>query len=224
MCGRFTLTVDPSQLQEVFPWLAIPEMFSPRYNIAPSQPIAVVPNDGKNTIDYYTWGLIPAWSKDPNIGNRMINARAETLAEKPSFRNAFRRRRCLVVADGFFEWKKSSDGKNKIPIYIQLESKNPFMFAGLWETWNPINGPVVHSCTIITTEPNEFMMPIHNRMPVILSEEYFDTWLEQDEVDPSILKPLLQPYRQGNLIAYPVSKIVNDPKNDVQDCIRPLVI
>jgi putative SOS response-associated peptidase YedK len=222
MCGRFTLTVDPSQLQKVFPWLAIPDQLSPRYNIAPSQPVAVVPNDGENKMDYYIWGLIPSWTKDPAIGNRMINARAETLADKPSFRNAFRRRRCLILADGFYEWKRSPDGPGKIPMYIQLESKNPFAFAGLWEIWNAKDGSEVRSCTIITTEPNEFLSSIHNRMPVILSRENYNLWLSQGEVDPSILRPLLLPFTAEKLSAYPVSKVVNNPKFDTEDCIRPL--
>jgi putative SOS response-associated peptidase YedK len=224
MCGRFTLTVDPSQLQKAFPWLSVPAQFSPRYNIAPSQPVAVVPNNGQNKLDFFIWGLIPSWSKDPSIGNRMINARAETLAEKPSFRNAFRRRRCLVLADGFYEWKKSPDGKGKIPMYIQLETNNPFAFAGLWEIWNSTEGSEVHSCTIITTNPNDFMSSIHNRMPVILPEDQYSVWLSQGEMDPKILQPLLQPFTSEKLIAYPVSKAVNNPRNDTKDCIQPITM
>ena len=142
MCGRFTLTADISALQESFPWLGIPPGLEPRYNIAPSQPVAVAPNDGKNRLDFFTWGLIPSWAKDPGIGNRMINARAETLAEKPSFRSAFRRRRCLVLADGFYEWR-SDGGKSKTPMYIRLEDGAPFAFAGLWEIWNAPDGSQV---------------------------------------------------------------------------------
>lgn len=224
MCGRFTLTVDPSQLQKAFPWLAVPDHFSPRYNIAPSQPVAVVPNYGEKKLDYFNWGLIPSWAKDPAIGNRMINARAETLAEKPSFRNAFRRRRCLILADGFYEWKQSQDARGKIPIYIQLESKNPFAFAGLWEIWKSSDDSEIRSCTIITTDPNEFLISIHNRMPVILPEDQYNLWLSTNEIDPSILKPLLQPFTAENLIAFPVSKAVNNPSYDTQDCILPILI
>lgn len=222
MCGRFTLTVDPSQLQEVFPWLAIPDQLSPRYNIAPTQPVAVVANDGKNKLDYFIWGLIPSWAKDPSIGSRMINARAETLDEKPSFRNAFRRRRCLILADGFYEWTQSSDGKGKIPMYIQLETKKAFALAGLWEIWQSNDGSEVRSCTIITTNPSEFMSSIHNRMPAILSEKQYSVWLSQKELAPNVLKPLLQPYAEGNLTAYPVSKAVNNPKYDAEECIKPI--
>lgn len=222
MCGRFTLTVDPSQLQEAFPWLAIPEQLTPRYNIAPTQPIAVVPNDGKNELDYYVWGLIPFWAKDPSIGNRMINARAESLAEKPSFRNAYRRRRCLILADGFYEWKQQADGKGKLPLYIQLETSDPFAFAGLWEIWNSPDGSEIRSCTIITTRPTEYMQTIHNRMPVILPEQHYDLWLTKEEMDPELLNPLLKPYTDTPLQAFPVSRAVNNPKNDVPECVTPM--
>jgi putative SOS response-associated peptidase YedK len=224
MCGRFTLTVDPSQLQKTFPGLAVPEHYTARYNVAPSQPVAVIPNDGNNKLEFYNWGLIPSWAKDPSIGDRMINARSETLVDKPSFRNAFRRRRCLILADGFFEWQQSSDGKGKIPMYIQLESHDPFAFAGLWEIWNSTDGSEIRSCTIITTRPNEFMSSIHNRMPVILPEDQYGLWLTPGEMDPEILLPLLQPYTAKPLSAYPVSKVVNNPKYDSPDCIKPLAI
>ena len=151
MCGRFTLTADMNILQESFPWLNIPEGLGPRYNIAPTQPVAVVPNDGKNKLDFFTWGLIPSWSKDPKIGSRMINARAETLAEKPSFRTAFKRRRCLILADGFYEWRQEGKGLPKTPMYIKLTSGKPFAFAGLWESWNSKDGSNILSCTIMTT-------------------------------------------------------------------------
>jgi putative SOS response-associated peptidase YedK len=224
MCGRFTLTVDPSQLQKTFPGLEVPEHYTARYNVAPSQPVAVIPNDGNNKLEFYNWGLIPSWAKDPSIGDRMINARSETLVDKPSFRNAFRRRRCLILADGFFEWQQSSDGKGKIPMYIQLESHDPFAFAGLWEIWNSTDGSEIRSCTIITTRPNEFMSSIHNRMPVILPEDQYGLWLTPGEMDPEILLPLLQPYTAKPLSAYPVSKVVNNPKYDSPDCIKPLAI
>ncbi len=168
MCGRFTLTIDPAHLQEAFPWAVIPNDLTPRFNIAPSQPVAVIPNTGEKIVSMYKWGLIPSWSKDPSIGDRMINARSESLAEKPSFRNAYRRRRCLILADGFYEWKPSLGNKSKQPILIRLKDNIPFAFAGLWEHWTAPDGSEILSCTIITTQPNSLLESIHNRMPVIL--------------------------------------------------------
>jgi putative SOS response-associated peptidase YedK len=221
MCGRFTLTVDPGQLQEAFPWAAISDDFNPRYNIAPTQPIAVIPNDGQNRMDFFVWGLIPSWAKDPEIGNRLINARAETLAEKPAFRSAFKRRRCLILADGFYEWKSNSGNKIKTPMYIQLISKLPFAFAGLWEIWNSRDGSEIRSCTIITTQPNQMMAEIHNRMPVILPDQHYQRWLSPEEKIAESLTDLLQPYPADQMIAYPVSRLVNSPNNDVPACILP---
>ena len=221
MCGRFTLTTDPQQLRLGFPWLSVPDEITPRFNIAPTQPVAVVPNDGKNRLDFFTWGLIPSWAKDPSIGNRMINARAETLQEKPSFRTAFRRRRCLILADGFFEWRQDPGQKIKTPMYIRLKSEKPFALAGLWEIWNAPDGSQILSCTIITTEPNELMQPIHNRMPVILPESAYSAWLSPQEGDVSALQPLLTPYPAEAMLAYPISRLVNSPDNDVPEVIRP---
>ncbi len=223
MCGRFTLTAEINTLQESFPWLNIPPEITPRYNIAPTQPVAVVPNDGKNRLDFYNWGLLPGWAKDPAMGSRMINARSETLAEKPAFRSAFRRRRCLVLADGFFEWQKQAGSKAKIPTYIRLSSEKPFAFAGLWEQWNSIDGSTILSCTIITTEPNEMMKGIHNRMPVILPEDAYQSWLDPAEKQPDQLSALLQPYPAELMAAYPVSTLVNNPRNDLPQCVAPLV-
>jgi putative SOS response-associated peptidase YedK len=222
MCGRFTLTSEISALQETFPWLNIPPEIAPRYNIAPTQAVAVVANDGKNQLDFYNWGLIPSWAKDPEIGNRMINARAETLAEKPSFKAAFRRRRCLILADGFYEWQKQESSKAKIPMYIRLASHEPFAFAGLWELWNSKDGSQILSCTIITTEPNELMQSIHNRMPVILPAEAYPTWLESGELSLEGLTPLLKPYPAEQMVAYPVSTLVNSPANDLPQVILPV--
>jgi len=220
MCGRFTLTADVAALQETFPWLNIPVEMTPRYNIAPTQPVAVVPNDGKNQLDFYTWGLIPSWAKDPLIGSRMINARAETLAEKPAFRAAFRRRRCLILADGFYEWQQAK-GTSKIPMYIRLVSGEPFAFAGLWEIWNSSDGSTILSCAIITTQPNELMEKIHNRMPVILPPDAYPIWLDPDEQNPSRLSSLLHPYPADEMQAYAVSRFVNSPSNDSPQCILP---
>ena len=222
MCGRFTLTADPGDLQAAFPWLNIPVDVTPRYNIAPSQPIAVIPNDGKNTLDFYLWGLVPSWAKDPQIGNRMINARAETLAEKPSFRAAFRRRRCLIPADGFYEWQTVPGQKAKTPMYIRLKDGKPFAFAGLWENWNGPDGSQILSCTIITTPPNTYMKEIHNRMPAILPQNAYATWLDTGEPDLNLLQGLLQPYPADAMTAYPVSTLVNNPVNEQAQCIQPL--
>ncbi len=221
MCGRFTLTVDPGQLQEAFPWVEFPEDLSLRYNIAPSQPVAVVPNDGLNRVDFFNWGLIPFWAKDPKIGNRMINARAETLAEKPSFRGSFKYKRCLVLADGFYEWRKEPGTKTKTPMYLRMKNHKPFAFAGLWDNWHSSDGSEIRTCTIITTEPNTLVKEIHNRMPVILSQNVYSDWLQEGENDPSLLKSFLQPYPAEELEAYPVSRFVNSPHNDSPECIIP---
>lgn len=222
MCGRFTLTVDPGQLREAFPGVAISDEIQPRYNIAPTQPVAVIPNNDKNKLDFFVWGLIPSWAKDPTIGSRMINARSETLAEKPSFRAAYRRRRCLVLADGFYEWRKETGSQPKTPMYIQMESREPFAFAGLWEYWQSADGSEVLSCTIITTKPNALVAKIHNRMPVVLPREAYDRWLDPAEMDPADLDSLLQPFPAEEMTAYPVSRLVNKPQNDVPEVIQPV--
>ena len=218
MCGRFTLTADMNDLQSAFPWVEIPPEMQPRFNIAPSQPVGVIPNDGKNKFDYFVWGLIPSWAKDPAIGNRMINARAETLDQKPSFRSAFQRRRCLILADGFYEWRKDN---GKTPYYIHLESKKPFAFAGLWDTWHSKDGSEIRSCTIITTSPNELMATIHNRMPVILPVEAYPIWIDPQNQNTEQLTEMLGPYPAMQMVAYPVSKTVNNPKIDLPACILP---
>lgn len=224
MCGRFTLAVDLEDLRAAFPWLVLPEGLSrlaPRYNVAPTQPVAVVPNTGERRLDFFVWGLIPSWADDPRIGSRMINARAETLGEKPSFRAAFRRRRCLVLANGFYEWRKEPQG-SKTPMFITLKSGQPFAFAGLWETWHSPHGDELLSCTIITTTPNDLVRPIHDRMPVILPEDAYEAWLDPAERSPDELSALLGPYPAGEMAAYPVSQAVNNPANDVPECIVPV--
>jgi putative SOS response-associated peptidase YedK len=202
--------------------LTVPDEIQPRYNISPTQPIAVAPNDGKFQLDYYTWGLIPSWAKDPQIGSRLINARGESLAEKPSFRTAFRRRRCLVLADGFYEWRQDPDRRSKTPMYITLKTGRPFAFAGLWENWYSPDGSNILSCTIVTTEPNSLMANIHNRMPVILPEEAIPLWLEPGEPDLDRLQELLVPYPANLMSAYPVSTLVNSPANNNPRCIEPV--
>ncbi len=222
MCGRFTLTIDPNHLQEAFPWAAIPDDWLPRYNIAPSQPVAVIPNTPERAAALYKWGLIPSWAKDPSIGDRMINARAESLAEKPSFRNAYRRRRCLVLADGFYEWKQNPDLRSKQPMYIRLKNNQPFAFAGLWEAWKQADGSELRSCTIITTQPNSLMQAIHNRMPVILAAKDYEEWLAVEDRQPAQLNTLLVPYPADEMEAYPVSRLVNSPDTDKPQLIQPV--
>jgi putative SOS response-associated peptidase YedK len=220
MCGRFALKAPPRSIQEHF---HLPEAvtLSPRYNIAPSQEVAAVrilPGKGKRQLDMLHWGLIPGWARDMKIGYRMINARGETLAQKPSFREAFKKRRCLIVADGFYEWLHS--GKVKQPYYLQLKRGEIFAFAGLWETWKSPDGNDLESCTIITTSPNELIRRIHDRMPVILAPEHYETWL-QDPVPAESLQQLLKPYPAAAMEAYPVSPEVNSPKNDSPSLIKP---
>jgi putative SOS response-associated peptidase YedK len=222
MCGRFTLTVDPGQLQEAFPWVEFSEDIIKRYNIAPSQPVAVVPNDGLNRVDFFNWGLIPFWAKDPKIGYRMINARSETLTEKPSFRGSFKYKRCLVLADGFYEWRKDPGSKSKTPMYLRMKNKMPFAFAGLWDNWHSDDGSEIRTVTIITTEPNTLIKEIHNRMPVILPQSTYRDWLKEGENEPELLKSFLRPYPSEEMEAYPVSKSVNNPQNDSPECILPI--
>jgi putative SOS response-associated peptidase YedK len=221
MCGRFTLTVDPANLQDAFPEFIFPAQGAPRYNIAPSQPILALPNDGANKADFFVWGLIPSWAKDPTIGSHLINARAETLAEKPAFRSAYKYHRCLIFADGFFEWQARPGMKSKVPHFIRLKSGAPFAFAGLWEHWQPADGSEVRSATIITTEPNELMAAIHNRMPVILPRHAYAQWINPTPLFPIDLKSLLVPYPAGEMDAYPVSILVNSPGNDRAECVLP---
>ena len=222
MCGRFTLTVDPGQLQEAFPWVDFPEIIPNRYNIAPTQPVGVVPNDGENRMAFYNWGLIPFWAKDPKIGNRMINARSETLAEKPSFRGSFKYKRCLVLADGFYEWRKQTGSKSKIPHYIHMKDGAPFAFAGLWDAWHSDDGSEIRTFTIITTEPNQLLQEIHNRMPVILPPETYHEWLQEGENDPTLLQSFLKPYPSEEMETFPVSRTVNSPQNDSPECVIPV--
>lgn len=218
MCGRFSLWLELTDLIKAFPNFIFPEGVTPRYNIAPTQSVAVVTNNPDRNVEYFRWGLVPSWAKDPAIGNRMINARSETITEKPSFRAAFRRRRCLILADGFYEWKKEARTRNKTPMYIQLATGKPFAFAGLWEFWQPDTTPLL-SCTILTTTPNALISPIHNRMPVILPEEKYELWLTADELAKRALLDCLGPYPAEEMVAYAVSPLVNNPRNDVPECI-----
>ncbi len=229
MCGRFTLSLDPEELRQAFPWLKIehPEDLTnqkllPRYNIAPTQKAGVVTNDGHKKLEFFQWGLIPSWAKEAEIGSRLINARGETLAEKPAFRGAYRRRRCLVLADGFYEWKQEAGSSQKTPMYIHMASEQPFAFAGLWDIWKASQEKEeIFSFTIITTSPNALMMGIHQRMPVILLPEMYDAWLHPGDRSPQDLNPLLAAYPSGEMEAYPVSRMVNSPNNDRPECLLP---
>jgi putative SOS response-associated peptidase YedK len=218
MCGRFTLQTPAADIAAVFELLDLPQL-APRYNIAPTQPIPAVRlnADQRRQCVLLRWGLIPFWAEDPAIGQRMINARRESVAAKPAFRQAFQRRRCLVLADGFFEWQKLAGGKQ--PYYIRRQDGRPFAFAGLWERWQRAADPI-ESCTIITTEPNELMRPIHDRMPVILPPAAWDRWLGAAACSGPQLEELLQPFPAEQLEAYPVSTAVNSPRHDAADCIR----
>ena len=222
MCGRFTLTAEPTLLAERFAIDLAGVSWQPSYNIAPSQPVLAIINDGTIQASQLRWGLIPSWAKDPGIGNRMINARSETVAEKPSFRSALQRRRCLVLADGFFEWRQDSRGKT--PMYIRLHDHRPFAFAGLWDTWHDAAGTPLRSCTILTTEANTRLQPIRQRMPVILPPTAEATWLDHGVTTPTALLPLLVPYASEAVEAYAVSPLVNSPRNNTPACVAPVTL
>ena len=224
MCGRFSQTATPDVIADQFE-VNEPPLFKPRYNIAPSQQVATIrlnPEAAKRECVMLRWVLIPSWAKDPKIGNQCINAKGETVAEKPSFRAAFKKRRCLVIADGFYEWQLQ--GKQKQPMWIGLKSKRPFAFAGLWEHWTPAEGEPIESCTIITTEPNKLMQNIHNRMPVILTPHDYDLWLDPTMQQVETVKPLLRPFTSEELVAYPVSTLVNNPRHDAPQCLEPVAV
>jgi putative SOS response-associated peptidase YedK len=222
MCGRFTLTTHLGAIAKRFGVSRFLEeaRHAPRYNVAPTQTVIVVSDDGTRHLAEMRWGLIPSWAKDVAMGNRMINARAETVATKPAFRAALRKRRCLIPADGFYEWQKRGLGKQ--PVYIILKSREPFGFAGLWESWTSPEGEEVRTCTIITTEASELLKPIHDRMPVILTSEAEAVWLDAAIQEPGALLPLLKPYPADEMEWYPVSTRVNNPAHDGKECIVPL--
>src|SRR3712207_2206624 len=219
MCGRYTLATPVEKLAEEFGFDASSVELSPNYNVAPTQGVAaVLAENGHRRLELLRWGLIPSWADDPQIGSRMINARAETAPEKPSFRRSFRERRCLIPADGFYEWKRTNGAKQ--PYYILMKEGRPFAFAGLWESWTDNGGPEIRSCAILTTGPNALVERIHDRMPVILPPDTYDVWLdpasERDE-----LTALFAPYPEDTLEAYPVSRFVNSPANNDPRCVEP---
>jgi len=220
MCGRFTATFEFREIKVRWNLEGDLQEFSRRYNIAPSQQVPViVRGDSGNELKVMRWGLIPSWAKDPSIGQRLINARAETLSEKPSFKRLLGKRRCLVPADGFYEWRK--EGKRKVPVWVHLENKEPFAFAGLWDLWKPPEGDELYSFTIITTAANERLRPIHDRMPVMLESGSGEKWLDPTYTTFSTLSVLLQPFASEGMKAHDVSTLVNSPMNDTEECIRP---
>jgi putative SOS response-associated peptidase YedK len=222
MCGRFTLFAEYDDILNRFDIEAAIEqdLYQPSYNIAPSHSVLSVINDGtRNRLGYLRWGFVPSWAKDDKIGYKMINARAETLAKKPSFRQAFKHRRCLIIADSFYEWKKGPN-KTKTPIRIKLKSNEIFAMAGIWERWKSPEGNTLFSCSIITTTPNELMKDIHDRMPVILQKEDEKAWLDPYLDNSSTVSHLLKPLNAEKLEAYEVSPLVNSPLNNSPNLIQ----
>ena len=221
MCGRYTITLEPAFFQQELALGKIPSEWKPRYNVAPTQNVPSVRNAETRDVEMLRWGLIPHWAKDTSIGYKLINARSETLREKPSFRDAFHKRRCLVLADGFYEWQKSSkDGRQKVPYRFTLKDEKPFAFAGLWELWRSGKDEEVLSCTIITCAANAVVSAIHNRMPVMLDKDTCWRWLAPQSVDE--LAELLKPYPAEKMRAYPVSTRLNNPNEDDLQLIQPL--
>jgi putative SOS response-associated peptidase YedK len=220
MCGRVTIQTPALAIAREFALTGIRTALErPRYNLAPTQLMPVVINDGERMLDAYRWGLIPSWAKEAAIGNKLINARGETVAEKPSFRSALKRRRCLVLVDGWFEWKQST--KPKTPYLFRRKDGRPIAFAGLWEEWTaPDTGELLRTCTVITTGPNHLMAPIHDRMPVILPQAAQELWLRPEPQEASVLQPLLVPNEDEPLEAWEVARVVNSPTNDVAACIE----
>lgn len=220
MCGRFTLITDIQTVGRTFN-ASVPASMqtAPRYNVAPTQDVVAVMNNGERHLEMLRWGLVPSWAKEESIGSRMINARSETLAEKSSFKKLLHNRRCVIVADGFYEWAQQPGTKSKTPMYITLENHEPFAFAGLWDGWRTPSGQQLRTCTIITTEPNALMASIHNRMPALLLPDALNSWLDPEVQDEQELRHLLNPYPTELMVARPVSRLVNNPKYDSAELI-----
>jgi putative SOS response-associated peptidase YedK len=211
--GRYFIAQDLGMDDDIGPDLP------PRYNIPPGGPVLALRQNsaGLRELVYLRWGLIPSWAKEERIAFKMINARAETLLEKPAFRDAFRKRRCLIPVDGFYEWQKTGEGKN--PFFIRLRDERPFLLAGLWERWASPAAEPIESCTVITTRANDLLLPIHDRMPVIIASDEIDFWLDPGRLDVEVLLPLLTPFPAGEMVATRVSRRVNNPKSDDPACL-----
>ena len=217
MCGRFQLSVKGKQISERFNVEVFDELYKPNYNCAPSQKLPVITNDQPHSLSYFRWGLIPFWAKDPKLGYRNINTRSEPISSTPSFKNAFKKRRCLIPANGFYEWRKD---ENKTPFRIFFKNEKLFALAGIWETWKDAENKIINSFSIITTEPNSLSKDIHNRMPVILKPEDEQSWLSENNEE--LLKKLLVPFDPNKMAAYAISKEVNSPKNNKPGIIIPV--
>ncbi len=218
MCGRFQISVKGKHISERFHAELFDDLYSPTFNATPSQKLPVITNTEPGKLNCFKWGLVPFWAKDPSIGFKLINSRAESITEKPAFKNAFSKRRCLIPANGFYEWRKS----DKTPFRIFLKNEPLFAFAGIWESWKDAEEKVIHSFSIITTTPNNLMQSIHDRMPVILRQEDESAWLNESDTD--LLKKLLLPYDSATMEAYPISKLVNKPMNNGPEIIAPTTI
>jgi putative SOS response-associated peptidase YedK len=219
MCGRFVRITPIPVIAKKFRAQQMFADLAPSYNLAPSQEIVIINDEGVRQLVQCTWGFVPSWAKNFSIGNKMINARSETVAEKPAFRSAFKKKRCLVIADGFYEWK--TEGKRKFPMYIRLKSKEPFGFAGLYNVWKAPDGNQLCTCTIITTEANEAVKHIHDRMPVILPRDKEDIWIDPTTEDTEALVGILKPYPSEEMEAYEVSTKVNFPQHNTYSNIKP---
>jgi putative SOS response-associated peptidase YedK len=222
MCGRFVLMTPGKELAEQFRCDEFADL-GPRYNIAPTQLVAIVRfnrETRRRECELLKWGLIPSWSEDPSIGPRLINARAESAGTKPAFRSAFKYRRCLVVADGFYEWKKL-DNKRKQPYLFRLSSGKPFAFAGLWERWSSPDGQVTESCAVLTTDSNDLLRSVHDRMPVILKPDDYTVWLDPEVKTPERLQSMLKPYPPDEMVGRSVSSTVNKADHEGPDCVEP---
>lgn len=222
MCGRFAQRTDPKRLAQAFNVAEVPNI-EPRYNIAPTQDILSVraSADGRELV-FYKWGLIPSWAKDAAIGARLINARSETVTEKPAFRQAFKQRRCIIPADGFYEWQRTAGRKQ--PFYFRMRDESPFGFAGLWERWKGEGRKAINSCTILTTEANEVLRPVHDRMPVILHPEDYELWLDSDVRKQELVKELLRPFPAEEMEGYAVSASINSPRNQGAELIEQMAV
>jgi putative SOS response-associated peptidase YedK len=223
MCGRYRLSRRKQVVQEHFDSASDEEDWIPRYNIAPTQPLATVRQAGGNRIlSTIRWGLIPSWAPDISIGSRLINGRSETVLEKPAFRESFRMRRCLIPADGFYEWKKA--GKGRHPFHFAMKDSSLFAFAGIWDRWKSPTGHVLESCSILTTAPNELMEGVHERMPVILPPRHYQTWLTAPATEAKLLAELLVPFDASVMRRYPVSSLLNKLENDLPECAEEVPI